>query len=109
MREDASISAEEKDYESLVDIHGDFLGRTDEDGELSVAFSSGGIYLLVGVKKGYFPGVTVIGVREMPAPTPVPPQPVPEPPAPEPEPEPEPQPEPEPEPEPETEPEEVVE
>ncbi len=92
LREDTSIAAEEKDYESLVDIHGDFLGRTDEDGELSVAFSSAGIYLLVGVKKGYFPGVTIIGVHEMPAPTPVPPQP-----------------EPEPEPEPEPKPEEVVE
>jgi hypothetical protein len=91
MREDASIAAEDKDYESLADIHGNFLGRTDEDGELSVAFSSGGIYLLVGVKKGYFPGATAIGVHEMPAPTPVPPQPFAEPPAPELGPEPEPE------------------
>ncbi len=88
LREDTSVAAEEKDYESLVDIHGDFLGRTDEDGELSVAFSSGGIYLLVGVKRGYYPGVTIIGIHEMPAPTSAP-QPVPERQAPIPEPEPE--------------------
>jgi hypothetical protein len=72
LREDTSIAAEEKDYESLAGIHGDFLGRTDENGELSAAFSSGGVYLLVGVKKGYFPGVTVIGVHEMRSPTLVP-------------------------------------
>ena len=60
LREDTSVAAEEQDYESLVDIYGDFLGRTDEDGELSHAFSSEGIYLLVGVKKGYFPGATGI-------------------------------------------------
>jgi len=83
LREDTSVAVEEKDYESLVSIHGDFLGRTGEDGELSYAFSSEGIYLLVGVKKGYFPGVTIIGVRDMPEPMPAPSQPVPEQPEPE--------------------------
>ena len=28
---DASIAAEEKDYESIADIHGTFIGRTGED------------------------------------------------------------------------------
>jgi len=78
LREDTSIAAEEKDYESLVDIHGDFLGQTDEDGQLGHAFSSDGVYLLVGVKKGYFPGVTIIGVRDLPEPVPAPSPPEPE-------------------------------
>ncbi|NIO06702.1 MAG: hypothetical protein GTO40_01455, partial [Deltaproteobacteria bacterium] len=48
--------------ESLVDIHGDFLGRTDEDGELTHAFAEAGGYLLVAVKRGYIPGFSPIGV-----------------------------------------------
>jgi hypothetical protein len=62
LKEDTSIAAEDKDYEALVDIRGTFLGRTDEDGELSHTFTEAGGYLLAAVKRGYFPGFAPIGI-----------------------------------------------
>ncbi len=66
LREDTSITAEEKDYEAVVRVYGFFLGRTDEDGELNYAFEEAGGYLLVAVKRGYHPGFAPIGVRNIP-------------------------------------------
>lgn len=60
LREDGTISSEDKDYESVVDIYGTFLGRTDERGHLSHAFGEEGVYVLVAVKRGYFPGSSPI-------------------------------------------------
>ena len=65
LREDGTISAEDKDYESVVDIHGTFLGRTDERGHLSHAFREEGVYVLVAVKRGYFPGSSPILIGNM--------------------------------------------
>jgi len=66
LREDSSIAPEEKDYEAVVSLYGTFLGRTDEDGQLTHAFTEAGGYLLVAVKQGYLPGFSPIGVRDMP-------------------------------------------
>ena len=74
LREDGSVAAADKDYEALVDIHGAFLGRTDEDGKLYHTFVEAGGYLLVTVKRGYFPGFTPIGIRDVPESGPMPEQ-----------------------------------
>ena len=66
LREDTSITAEEKDYEAVVGIYGDFIGRTDENGELTHAFDEAGAYLMVAVKKGYIPGFAPVFVRGTP-------------------------------------------
>ena len=63
LRENTSIVAEEKDYETLVSFYGSLLGRTDENGELQHAFDETGAYLLVAVKKGYIPGFSPIFIR----------------------------------------------
>jgi hypothetical protein len=73
LRADTSVAAEEKDYESLVSVHGTFLGRTSEDGELNHNFDQAGAYLLVTAKRGYIPGFAPIFVRgdpERPIPEP---------------------------------------
>lgn len=67
LREDSSIAPEEKDYEALVSAHGTFLGRTDEEGQLTHTFDEGGVYLLVAAKKGSLPGFTSIFIREITA------------------------------------------
>jgi hypothetical protein len=70
LREDSSIAPEEKDYEAVVSLYGTFLGRTDEEGQLTHAFSQPGGYLLVAAKKGYIPGFTPIFIKELAAVTP---------------------------------------
>ena len=55
---------------ACVGAHGAFLGRTDEDGKLSVTFTEPGGYLLVAVKRGYIPGFQAFGVRDLPQPKP---------------------------------------
>jgi hypothetical protein len=67
LRQDTSLSDEDKDYEALTEAYGFFLGRTDENGKLDYTFEDAGVYLLVAVKKGYFPGFTLINVYEQPA------------------------------------------
>lgn len=71
LREDKSTTPEEKNYEALVGAHGTFLGKTDEDGKLSVTFNQAGGYLLVTVKKGYIPGFQAFRVRDLPQPKPL--------------------------------------
>jgi len=67
MREESGIAAaQDQDYESLVSIHGTFLGKTDENGQLKHTFTETGGYLLVAVKKGYIPGFAPIRIRTIP-------------------------------------------
>jgi hypothetical protein len=68
LRQDTSISAEEKDYEALISVHGSLLGRTNDNGQLRHAFSEPGRYFLVAVKSGHHPGFTSIGIRDIPEP-----------------------------------------
>ncbi|MBI2849885.1 MAG: hypothetical protein HYX80_02440, partial [Chloroflexi bacterium] len=62
LKDDPGTAAEEKDYEAIVKAHGQFLGRTDKDGQLTHTFRDAGIYVLVAVKKGYFPGYAPLAV-----------------------------------------------
>ncbi|OGO41841.1 MAG: hypothetical protein A2137_07190 [Chloroflexi bacterium RBG_16_58_8] len=68
LKGDASTAATERDYEAAVSVHGTFLGRTDADGKLGATFDTPGVYLLVAAKKGYIPGFTTLGVKELPQP-----------------------------------------
>jgi hypothetical protein len=67
LRDNTAVAAAEKDYEALVNLRGEFLGRTDEQGKLSHTFGKAGGYLLVTAKKGYVPGFTGIRILEKPA------------------------------------------
>ncbi len=49
-----------QDYESIVGLHGEFLGPTDVNGQVWWTPEEAGVYLLVAVKDGYFPGFTLI-------------------------------------------------
>ncbi|MFC1944453.1 hypothetical protein ACFLX5_03030 [Chloroflexota bacterium] len=73
-RKYTGTAADEKDYEAAVSLHGEFLGRTDDDGKLSTTFDTAGIYLLVTAKKDYLPGFTVLAVRDMPQPNTIEPE-----------------------------------
>ena len=66
LKEDTALAAEEKDYESLMDIYGEFLGRTNGSGQVNHVFEEKGYYLLVTVKPGYFPGWTAIHIINSP-------------------------------------------
>ncbi|MFC1920580.1 hypothetical protein ACFLYQ_02515 [Chloroflexota bacterium] len=62
LREDTSIPGEEKDYQSIIDSYGTFLGRTDEYGNFSYVFEIEGGYLLAAVQRGYIPGFSPIRI-----------------------------------------------
>jgi len=66
LREDTSTSAEEKDYEAVVSLHGTLLGHTGPNGQLTHTFTEAGGYLLVAVKRGYVPGWAGIHIGDMP-------------------------------------------
>ena len=55
---------QDTDWESVVSIHGAFLGRTDERGYLEISFGVPGGYLLVSVKPGYIPGFGFIFIKQ---------------------------------------------
>lgn len=55
MKEQTGLASEDLDWESVVSIHGVFLGRTGENGELVTAFANSGGYLLLAVKRGFIP------------------------------------------------------
>ncbi len=66
LRENKDVAAEDKDFESLANMYGIFLGRTDGSGQLSHAFAVGGGYMLLTIKPGYFPGATGIHIGDPP-------------------------------------------
>jgi hypothetical protein len=66
IRTSIEIAPEEYDYESLCDLYGEFLGRTDSNGKLNHTFDDAGKYILVTVKNGYYPGFARLTVRNMP-------------------------------------------
>ncbi|UCD10170.1 MAG: hypothetical protein JSU79_05900 [Dehalococcoidales bacterium] len=66
LRKDAAISTEDTNYESLMNVYGEFLGRTNESGQVNHIFEEKGGYLLVAVKPGYFPGWTTIHIINSP-------------------------------------------
>ena len=66
IRAEGNTTAEELDYESKISVHGTFLGTTNGSGQLKHTFNEAGGYLLVAVKKGYFPGFAPIGIIAIP-------------------------------------------
>jgi hypothetical protein len=66
LKEDTAVAAEDKDYESLMDIYGEFLGWSNGSGQVNHVFNEKGHYLLVTVKPGYFPGWTTIHIINSP-------------------------------------------
>ena len=60
LRKEDSISASEQDYESIISLHGKFLGLTGVNGQVWWTPEEAGIYLLVAVKDGYIPGFALI-------------------------------------------------
>jgi hypothetical protein len=65
LTEEGTTASVEVDYESLVGLVGEFIGWTDGNGEVRHAFDEPGLYLLVAVKKGYYPGFTLIVIRSL--------------------------------------------
>jgi hypothetical protein len=55
---------QESNWEEVLDEKAITLGDTDENGQVTHAFSEAGRYVLVTVKKGYVPGFSVIAIGE---------------------------------------------
>ena len=66
LREEGNTPASQEDYEALMSVHGEPLGLTDGNGQVTHTFDEAGLYLLVAVKDGYFPGFSVIGIKVKP-------------------------------------------
>jgi hypothetical protein len=66
LKDESAGSPQELDWESLAGIYGFFLGMTQGNGQLSVAFPEEGGYLLLAIKPGYFPGRAFIAIRNIP-------------------------------------------
>ncbi|MBI2850353.1 MAG: hypothetical protein HYX80_04845, partial [Chloroflexi bacterium] len=64
LKEDSNRPDAERDYESILEKHAIFLGRTGDDGRVAHAFKQAGGYILVAAKNGYLPGITRIRVGE---------------------------------------------
>jgi hypothetical protein len=54
------------DYTSRLGVYGELIDETDENGQVTYTFEEAGIYLLVAVKDGYFPGFTLIRAGSKP-------------------------------------------
>ena len=65
LREGAVTADADVDYETLMGLLGEFIDWTDENGEVRHAFEKPGLYLLVAVKRGYYPGFTPIVIRSL--------------------------------------------
>ncbi|HEY42035.1 MAG TPA: hypothetical protein G4O18_09325 [Dehalococcoidia bacterium] len=65
LNETAVAAAADVDYEAIVRLVGEFIDWTDENGEVRHTFEEPGLYLLVAIKKGYYPGCTLIVIRSV--------------------------------------------
>jgi len=61
----ASNTEEPSWLEKLATDCGEYLGLTNGDGELESSFSEEGLYVIVGIKEEYVPGVSFIRVGEV--------------------------------------------
>jgi hypothetical protein len=66
LREETGGLLEDTELERIADIHGTFLGRTDDGGQLGYTFEDEGGYLLVAIHSGFLPGRTHIRIGEDP-------------------------------------------
>ncbi len=62
-RETMQDSAQDHDFETLLNNFGPFLGRTNDDGQLTHKFEEAGDHILVTWKRGYYPGFTSILIK----------------------------------------------
>jgi len=65
LREKAGTATNDVDFEPLVSLVGEFIDWTDENGEVRHTFEEPGLYLLVAVKGGYYPGFAPIQIRSL--------------------------------------------
>jgi len=65
-RETMQDSAQDHDFETVLNNFGPFLGRTNNDGQLTHKFEEAGAYILVTWKSGYRPGFAPLTVRTLP-------------------------------------------
>lgn len=63
LRKADEVAAQSYDYEPLIGAHGEFLGRTNQDGQLTHAFDRAGNYYLVTWKSGYLPAFAPITIK----------------------------------------------
>ncbi len=66
LRDNSAIAAADKDYEATIKLHASFRGQTDNKGRLTLTFDQAGNFALVAFKKGYWPDVSGLAVREIP-------------------------------------------
>ncbi len=64
IRAEVKDTAIDYDYESLMNIYGEFLGRTNDEGQLTNEFEEIGKYVLVTWKPEYWPGFAQITIKE---------------------------------------------
>jgi Ca2+-binding EF-hand superfamily protein len=65
LKEGVRTAENDVDFEPLVSIYGEFIDWTDENGEVRYTFEEPGLYLLVAVKKGCYPGFSPILIRSL--------------------------------------------
>ncbi len=56
----------EQDFEAMVNVSGSFLGRTNATGQLTHTFTNPENCILVAFLSGYFPGFSILSVRQVP-------------------------------------------
>ncbi len=66
LRNNAAVNETDKDYEAIINLHAGFLGRTDNKGRLTHIFDQTGDFALVAFKRGCWPDVSSLAVRELP-------------------------------------------
>ncbi|MCP4608923.1 MAG: hypothetical protein GY845_09440, partial [Planctomycetes bacterium] len=64
IRSEIQTDAQEYDYEALMNTYGEYLGRTNNEGQLTHAFDQTGKYVLVTWKMGYWHGFASITIKD---------------------------------------------
>lgn len=65
LKEGVRTAENDVDFEPLVSLYGEFIDWTDENGEVRHTFEEPGLYFLVAVKKGCYPGFAPIQIRSL--------------------------------------------
>jgi hypothetical protein len=64
-KEGVRTAENDVDFEPLVSLYGEFIDWTNENGEVRYTFEEPGLYFLVAVKKGCYPGFSPILIRSL--------------------------------------------
>jgi len=65
LKEGVRTAENDVDFEPLISLVGEFIDFTDENGEVQHTFEEPGLYFLVAVKRGYYPGFAPIQTRSL--------------------------------------------